>query len=168
MIHLTGVNNTWPKFFFLGFTESPLNTEFPSNSELSPNTEFSLNSELSSSSEFSPGVSALHTEAVDSKAKNKNSLFTNLFGLSYFGLQKYKIIYNNRSFSFKKARFCQIFFQKLFFGVQIKKEASNLYSAFSFFSAVGITGLEPATSRPPDVCATNCAKSRSFAQHFSA
>ena len=26
---------------------------------------------------------------------------------------------------------------------------------------VGITGLEPATSRPPDVCATNCAKSRS-------
>ena len=27
---------------------------------------------------------------------------------------------------------------------------------------VGITGLEPATSRPPDVCATNCAKSRSF------
>ena len=25
---------------------------------------------------------------------------------------------------------------------------------------VGITGLEPATSRPPDVCATNCAKSR--------
>ena len=27
---------------------------------------------------------------------------------------------------------------------------------------VGITGLEPATSRPPDVCATNCAKSRSL------
>ena len=27
---------------------------------------------------------------------------------------------------------------------------------------VGITGLEPATSRPPDVCATNCAKSRCF------
>ena len=26
--------------------------------------------------------------------------------------------------------------------------------------AVGITGLEPATSRPPDACATNCAKSR--------
>ena len=26
--------------------------------------------------------------------------------------------------------------------------------------SVGITGLEPATSRPPDVCATNCAKSR--------
>ena len=25
---------------------------------------------------------------------------------------------------------------------------------------VGITGLEPATSRPPDACATNCAKSR--------
>ena len=29
-------------------------------------------------------------------------------------------------------------------------------------AVVGITGLEPATSRPPDVCATNCAKSRSF------
>ena len=28
-------------------------------------------------------------------------------------------------------------------------------------AVVGITGLEPATSRPPDVCATNCAKSRS-------
>ena len=28
------------------------------------------------------------------------------------------------------------------------------------FAFVGITGLEPATSRPPDVCATNCAKSR--------
>ena len=32
---------------------------------------------------------------------------------------------------------------------------------------VGITGLEPATSRPPDVCATNCAKSRSFYNDFS-
>ena len=30
------------------------------------------------------------------------------------------------------------------------------------FAFVGITGLEPATSRPPDVCATNCAKSRSY------
>ena len=30
----------------------------------------------------------------------------------------------------------------------------------SSFFLVGITGLEPATSRPPDVCATNCAKSR--------
>lgn len=29
-----------------------------------------------------------------------------------------------------------------------------------FFIKVGITGLEPATSRPPDACATNCAKSR--------
>ena len=38
---------------------------------------------------------------------------------------------------------------------------------FSFF-LVGITGLEPATSRPPDVCATNCAKSRSFKLLFSA
>ena len=35
------------------------------------------------------------------------------------------------------------------------------FSCSSFF-LVGITGLEPATSRPPDVCATNCAKSRSF------
>ena len=31
---------------------------------------------------------------------------------------------------------------------------------------VGITGLEPATSRPPDVCATNCAKSRSFSSNL--
>ena len=31
------------------------------------------------------------------------------------------------------------------------------------FLSVGITGLEPATSRPPDVCATNCAKSRTLA-----
>ena len=35
------------------------------------------------------------------------------------------------------------------------------FSTFILF-VVGITGLEPATSRPPDVCATNCAKSRSF------
>ena len=33
-------------------------------------------------------------------------------------------------------------------------------------TSVGITGLEPATSRPPDVCATNCAKSRTFAVAF--
>ena len=32
----------------------------------------------------------------------------------------------------------------------------------SLFRSVGITGLEPATSRPPDVCATNCAKSRTL------
>ena len=31
---------------------------------------------------------------------------------------------------------------------------------------VGITGLEPATSRPPDVCATNCAKSRKRMQRY--
>ena len=31
---------------------------------------------------------------------------------------------------------------------------------------VGITGLEPATSRPPDVCATNCAKSRLAVQNY--
>ena len=41
------------------------------------------------------------------------------------------------------------------------KETSNLFD-FQSLSSVGITGLEPATSRPPDVCATNCAKSRSF------
>ena len=40
------------------------------------------------------------------------------------------------------------------------KEAENV---LSLFLAVGITGLEPATSRPPDVCATNCAKSRTIA-----
>ena len=36
----------------------------------------------------------------------------------------------------------------------------------TFFILVGITGLEPATSRPPDVCATNCAKSRSLVRGF--
>ena len=43
----------------------------------------------------------------------------------------------------------------------------ELFLAFILIShplvIVGITGLEPATSRPPDVCATNCAKSRCFA-----
>ena len=34
------------------------------------------------------------------------------------------------------------------------------------FAFVGITGLEPATSRPPDVCATNCAKSRKRVQRY--
>lgn len=38
-----------------------------------------------------------------------------------------------------------------------KKAVIKLSQLVAF---VGITGLEPATSRPPDVCATNCAKSR--------
>lgn len=33
--------------------------------------------------------------------------------------------------------------------------------SFSAFLGVGMTRLELATSRPPDVCATNCATSRS-------
>ena len=41
-----------------------------------------------------------------------------------------------------------------------KKSKLLLTSGLDFFFFVGITGLEPATSRPPDVCATNCAKSR--------
>ncbi len=41
-----------------------------------------------------------------------------------------------------------------------RKKAKNLV-ILSLSLSVGITGLEPATSRPPDVCATNCAKSRS-------
>ena len=41
-----------------------------------------------------------------------------------------------------------------------KKSKLLIISGLDFLS-VGITGLEPATSRPPDVCATNCAKSRS-------
>ena len=36
--------------------------------------------------------------------------------------------------------------------------------AYSSFFLVGATGLEPATSRPPDVCATNCAKPRTYVQ----
>lgn len=42
-----------------------------------------------------------------------------------------------------------------------KKESETILVLDSFVN-VGITGLEPATSRPPDVCATNCAKSRTF------
>ena len=41
-----------------------------------------------------------------------------------------------------------------------KKERQIGLSLHLAFFPVGITGLEPATSRPPDVCATNCAKSR--------
>ncbi len=41
----------------------------------------------------------------------------------------------------------------------IRRKAESHW--ISAFLVVGITGLEPATSRPPDVCATNCAKSRS-------
>ena len=43
--------------------------------------------------------------------------------------------------------------------IKIKK-ARNQECYPLFLAFVGITGLEPATSRPPDVCATNCAKSR--------
>ena len=43
-----------------------------------------------------------------------------------------------------------------------KKKSKLLTTSGLDFLLVGITGLEPATSRPPDVCATNCAKSRSF------
>lgn len=42
------------------------------------------------------------------------------------------------------------------------KRFGNLLSEPFSFASVGITGLEPATSRPPDVCATNCAKSRTL------
>ena len=44
-----------------------------------------------------------------------------------------------------------------------QKKPKPLTISYLDFHLVGITGLEPATSRPPDVCATNCAKSRSFA-----
>ena len=40
------------------------------------------------------------------------------------------------------------------------KKKKDCDSHHNLPSRVGITGLEPATSRPPDVCATNCAKSR--------
>ena len=43
-----------------------------------------------------------------------------------------------------------------------RKIAKCLILSILAILSVGITGLEPATSRPPDVCATNCAKSRSF------
>ena len=43
-----------------------------------------------------------------------------------------------------------------------RKIAKQLIISLLAILSVGITGLEPATSRPPDVCATNCAKSRSF------
>ena len=46
---------------------------------------------------------------------------------------------------------------------ETKKEASNR-QIVSFLFLVGATGLEPATSRPPDVCATNCAKPRAYLQ----
>ncbi len=42
------------------------------------------------------------------------------------------------------------------------KKVKALIISTLTLAIVGITGLEPATSRPPDVCATNCAKSRSF------
>ena len=42
----------------------------------------------------------------------------------------------------------------------LKKRVKVLKISTFTLALVGITGLEPATSRPPDVCATNCAKSR--------
>ena len=45
------------------------------------------------------------------------------------------------------------------FSIKAQKKTEN--QILSLLRLVGITGLEPATSRPPDVCATNCAKSRS-------
>ena len=47
-----------------------------------------------------------------------------------------------------------------------KKKPKLLTTSGLDFLLVGITGLEPATSRPPDVCATNCAKSRSFSSNL--
>ena len=46
--------------------------------------------------------------------------------------------------------------------IRYKKVTALIVSTVSLL-VVGITGLEPATSRPPDVCATNCAKSRTLA-----
>ena len=49
----------------------------------------------------------------------------------------------------------------------LKQKCDKRYRCRTFsLRKVGITGLEPATSRPPDVCATNCAKSR-FLQHLT-
>ena len=60
-----------------------------------------------------------------------------------------------------RATFFLIEYKKTLFGpIKTKKTKNRLI--LSLFRSVGITGLEPATSRPPDVCATNCAKSRSF------
>ncbi len=55
---------------------------------------------------------------------------------------------------------------KLLLKREKKKEATD-YQQLPFFLSVGITGLEPATSRPPDVCATNCAKSRKRVQRYN-
>ena len=51
-----------------------------------------------------------------------------------------------------------------------EKEKRLKIDDFQPLYLVGATGLEPATSRPPDVCATNCAKPRSLqvAELFSA
>ncbi len=43
-----------------------------------------------------------------------------------------------------------------------KKEINNHKVLISYQCFVGMTRLELATSRPPDVCATNCATSRSL------
>ena len=49
--------------------------------------------------------------------------------------------------------------EKKVFKKVFNKNGSYWLLATSTSLSVGITGLEPATSRPPDVCATNCAKS---------
>ena len=47
------------------------------------------------------------------------------------------------------------------FTFEVNQHVNRTYAVLSIIN-VGITGLEPATSRPPDVCATNCAKSRTL------
>ena len=42
----------------------------------------------------------------------------------------------------------------------IKGKKDNISAVLLSFHQVGMTRLELATSRPPDVCATNCATSR--------
>lgn len=44
--------------------------------------------------------------------------------------------------------------------IRDKKQKKKTAFAISFSVTVGMTRLELATSRPPDVCATNCATSR--------
>ena len=62
--------------------------------------------------------------------------------------------------------FCKIIhFNEHFARVVIlakKRRSRGLVIKLSAPSQVGMTRLELATSRPPDVCATNCATSRSF------
>ena len=57
--------------------------------------------------------------------------------------------------------------EKKVFKKVFNKNGSYWLLATSTSLSVGITGLEPATSRPPDVCATNCAKSRKRVQNYT-